>query len=140
MKRDGIVPVAVKISSTKVDLGKLLVGYFFPGGIATTVQCRLDLQTGVGGCSSDQFDHDIVAHQRLAAPILGYVTKQPMFDFIPFTGSGRKVSDRHFQSDLIGKRLQDDLPQTRPGTVAATTVGGNQDFPGAGKSLGSHLS
>ena len=36
---DGIVPITVEHGSTKLDLCKFVVGYFFPIGITTAVQC-----------------------------------------------------------------------------------------------------
>jgi len=47
-------------------------------------------------------------------------------------------SHGHFQSRAIGQCLQGNFPQSRSRAVAAATIGGNQDFCGLGKSLGSH--
>src|SRR5207245_7909185 len=43
-----------------------------------------------------------------------------------------------FQLDLVGHLLQRHLPKPRPITVAATAVGGDQQFAGAPKALTAH--
>src|SRR5262245_40245028 len=67
--------------------------------------------------------------QRLewdSLPASGDVAEESMFNLVPFTGAGRVVTEFKLQSGLIGEPLPGPTPQPRSRTVAAATVGGNQ--------------
>jgi hypothetical protein len=66
----------------------------------------MDFETRLGFRGPNQGDDDLIAFQRLTAPGPGDVTEDPMFDFIPLTRTGGKVTDfdRHVQ--LVGELLQ----------------------------------
>src|SRR5882672_477400 len=61
-----------------------------------------------------------------------------MFDFVPFAGAGRKVTDRERQVEVVGEALEGPLPQARPWSVAAAAVGGDQERAGARKAMPAH--
>ena len=60
----------------------LVVTDLDPGGIGVPIQAGLHGQAGAGVRGADQLDHGFIAHQRLAAPILGDGGKQTMLDFM----------------------------------------------------------
>jgi hypothetical protein len=51
-----------------------------------------------------------------------------MLDLVPFAGARRKVADGKRQPGLIRKSLQLQFPQSQPGTIAATAVGGDENL------------
>ena len=110
----------------KVDLGEIFVTHLSPFLIVARVELRMNFQTGLGGCGSDQIHHDFMRLQGLAPPVLGHVTKQPMFDLVPFAGARRKMAYFDCQAGFVAQLLQFDLPKTVATTVAAAAVGGDQ--------------
>src|SRR5579864_4616364 len=62
-----------------------------------------------------------------------------MFNFIPFAGARRKVTNMKRQLQFIRQVLQRDLPESVATAVAATAVGRNHQFGGARKSLTPHF-
>lgn len=81
---------------------------------------------------ADQLDDDLVADQRLAAPVLRDVGKETMLDPVPLAGAGRQMSDRDGKTALVGEPLQLELPQSDAGAIAAATVGGDGEALGIG--------
>ena len=53
-----------------------------------------------------------------------------MFDFVPFAGAGRKMADGKTQAGFIGQSLQFPLPEPQPRSIAAASVGRDQDQAG----------
>ena len=53
-----------------------------------------DLQPGLGRRRRDQVDDHLVAHQRLAAPVLADEREEPVLDLVPFARARREVADR----------------------------------------------
>ena len=49
-----------------------------------------------------------------------------MLDLVPFAGPGWKVADGKRQPGLIRQLLQLQFPKSKPGTIAATAVGGDE--------------
>jgi hypothetical protein len=68
-----------------------------------------------------------MADERLAAPVLGDVGEQSVFDAVPFAGAGRQMDDRHDEACLVGEVLQLAFPQMNAGTVAATAIGRDEE-------------
>lgn len=64
-----------------------------------------------GGCC-DELDDSLIADQRPTSPVLGDERKKPVFNFVPFAGSGRQMADVDFETDLVGESLKFKLPQT----------------------------
>src|ERR1700722_5391778 len=84
------------------------------------------------GCGANEVYHDLMAHQRLAAPIAGHVAEQAMLDLVPFARAGRKMTYLDLQPGFVAEGLQSDFPQSIAAAVAATTVGRDQQAPGCG--------
>ena len=96
-----------------------LLGRDFPSRrITSTVQPTVHLQPFGRGRAGNQANHRFVVAQRFATPVGRNKREQPVFDFIPFAGPGRKVADRNFQARLVGQPLQ--LPFPKPHAVAVT--------------------
>ena len=85
------------------------------------------LQACVGGGGGDQFDDDLMADERFAAPVLRDEREQAVLDLVPLAGAGRQMTDGDGNAELVGQRLaiRASTSATRD-TVAATTVGGDQ--------------
>src|SRR3979411_2277767 len=82
-----------------------------------------DGEAGIGGSGADQLDHDLVADQRFAAPVLGDVGKKAVLDAVPLAGTGRQVGDGYDEAGLVGKALNFAFPEADAGAVAAAAVG-----------------
>src|SRR5467141_1930109 len=85
-----------------------------------------DGEAGIGGSGADQLDHDLVADQRFAAPVLGDVGKKAVLDAVPLAGTGRQVGDGYDEAGLVGlvgKALEFAFPEADAGAVAAAAVG-----------------
>src|SRR5712691_3316600 len=54
-----------------------------------------------------------------------------MLDFVPLAGSWRKMTDRKNQSRLLSQLLEFPFPESEAGTVAPTTIGGDEERRGA---------
>ena len=92
------------------------------GRVAVVIQRRPDRQARRRRGVADQVDHDLTAHQRPPAPILGNMAEHPVLDLVPFTRPRWKVADRDAQPGLISKALQLDLPQAATAPVGATAI------------------
>src|SRR3989304_2456754 len=55
-----------------------------------------------------------------------------MLDLVPLAGARREMTDRNHQSRLLGQLLELPFPEAETGTVAATTIGGDEERRGAG--------
>jgi hypothetical protein len=99
-------------------LGDQAAGFFIPSTVSPSF---------VGRSGGDQLDDDLVADERLAAPVLGNVGEQSVLDAVPFAGAGRQMDDRHGEADLVGEALQLTFPQMNAGAVAAAAIGRDQD-------------
>ena len=62
MRRDGIIPFAMKSVARQVDFVQLRVGHLDPFWICAGVDLGLDAEPLVGACAADELDHDFVAH------------------------------------------------------------------------------
>jgi len=75
-------------------------------------------------------DDHLVTHQRPSPPILGNMTKHPMFDLIPLTGPRRKVPDVDRDPDLIGELLEFHFPQPIATSITPPAIGRDEDRVG----------
>ena len=106
-----------------VDLGHFGLGDLDAARIKRAVDVASDSEAGGRGGGADELDDDLMAHQRLAAPILGDAGEQSVLDAIPFAGTRRQIDDRHGKTRLVGEALKFTLPQADAGAIAATAVG-----------------
>src|SRR3954452_2679126 len=113
-----------------VDGVHLGIGNLDALGIAAGIDVASDGEAGVGRGGADQLNDDLMADERLAAPVLRNVGEQTMLDPVPFAGAGRQ--DRHGEAGYIGETLQFAFPQADPGAVAATAVGSDDEAAGFG--------
>jgi hypothetical protein len=95
-------------------------------GVVFFVQIGVNFEAGFGACAGDQVDHDLQRLQRDALPVAGDVTKQAMFDLVPFTRAWREVTDFHDQSRRIGQPLQFQSPESSPRAITVSAVGSDQ--------------
>src|SRR5262245_4484295 len=91
---------------------KLLLADSDSFGIFAGIEAALDFQPALGRCRRNQFHNYLVTRQRPATPVLRDEGEQPVFNLVPFAGTGRKVTHRDFQPRLIGELLQLQFPQT----------------------------
>src|SRR6266536_2794399 len=125
----GVVPLAVEVVAADGPLLQdphLLVADLDTCGILALVQLGVHDQTGAGGGVGKQVDDDFVAGEGATAPVHGDLAEQPVFDFVPFAGSGRQVAHGDLQSGRSGELGQLDLPQPGAVAVGAATVGADQ--------------
>ena len=77
-----------------------------------------------------QADDDFIVEQRATTPILSDMTKQAMFNLVPFARSRREVTHMQGQSSLISQLLQADLPQPIAMAIAPTAIGSDHQCSG----------
>ena len=103
----------MEVVTLDVDFRKLMVRDLSAQRVLGCIQFRMNPQAGAGFGFSDEVNDHLVAHKRLAAPVLGDERKQPMLDLVPLAGSRRKVADGDRQGDLVGEALQFGFPQPK---------------------------
>ena len=123
---DFVAPFAVESVSFDLDFGE-----FFPADLSTffinlRIQPGMHFQSGGGRRGADETDNDLQSFQRDTLPVASDVTKQTVLDLIPLTRSRRIMTDLDDQSGFVCKLLKFCQPQPCARTVAATTVGSNQ--------------
>jgi hypothetical protein len=69
--RDGVVPVALEGILLNVEGGHFGIGDLDTFRVAALLDVASDGEAGIGGSGADQLDDDVVADERLAAPVLG---------------------------------------------------------------------
>src|SRR2546430_13999411 len=100
------------------------------GWIGVLIQLGLDGETRVGRGLTNYIDDHLVTHQRAPPPMLGNMTKHPMFDLIPLTGSRRKVPYVDRYPALIGELLEFHFPQPIATRIAPPAIGRDEDRVG----------
>jgi hypothetical protein len=111
MRSDDIVPLAMEPIGVKIDLFHVGVGHFAAGGIFAAIQSTGHGQAFRGRRLGNEIDDRLVIPQGFATPIRGNERKEAVFDFVPLTGTGRKVTHRNPQACFIRELLQLDFPQ-----------------------------
>ena len=86
--RDGVVPVALEGIALNVEGGHFGIGDLDTFRVAALVDVASDGEAGIGGGGADQLDDDVVADERLAAPVLGNIGEEAVLDAVPFAGAG----------------------------------------------------
>src|SRR5207342_2610736 len=123
---DCIVPLAVEGVTLDVDGGQFGFGDSYAAWIARAIDVTGNGESFAGRGGSDQLDDDLMADERLAAPVLGDVGEQSVLDAVPFAGAGRQMNDRHGEARLVGEALQLTFPQMNADAVAAAAIGRDQ--------------
>ena len=129
----------MKVVAFDVDGLEFLVGHFRFQWVLGVVQGRFDPQALFGAGVGDQVNNHFVADQRAAAPVLRDVAEHAVFDFVPFAGPRREMTDMDRHRQCIRQVLQRDLPQAATAAVAAAAISGHEQLFGGGMSLHAHL-
>ncbi len=120
----------MKFCANDPKFGKLFVTDRNAGFVLPWVERCAHGQSGLGRCTCDEIDDDLVRGKRATAPVLGDETEQPVLDLVPLAGAGRKVTDVQGNVQFVGQSLQGFLPQPITAAVAATSVRRDQQFAG----------
>lgn len=104
------------------------------------VQFTSHFQTRAGTRRSYEIDDCGVGQQWNPPPVLADEREQPVFDFVPFAGSRRQMTDADGQPRVVGQFLQFPLPKAQPASVAATAVGGDEQRRGVRMDVATHAS
>ena len=135
---DRIVPFAMEVVGSEVEGIHFDVGHLDAGRIGVLIEFAPNLQTGVRRRRGDQLDDDLMADERLAAPVAGDEREQAMLDLVPLAGTGRQVTHGDGNAEFVDQFLQFDLPQSHARTVAAAAISGDQQAAGIGIALAPH--
>ena len=73
----------MEVVAAEVDDVEFGVGHLDAGRIAVWIELAANLEAGIGCGGGDQFDDDLMADQRLAAPVSGDERKQAVLDLVP---------------------------------------------------------
>ena len=100
-RKDCVIPIPVKLVGFQVYSPEFLIRYFDPFWVYRRIEFRTYLQAASGARVRNQVDHDLMAYERLTAPIHAVEREQTMLDLIPLAGSRRKVTDPNDQAHFI---------------------------------------
>ena len=89
----------------EAETGPLLVRYVELGWVLSLVQAHLRLQAALRFGGGDEIDDDLMASERLSAPVLRRCAKQAMLDLVSLARAGRNMTDRHVQAEGLGETL-----------------------------------
>ena len=73
----------MKVVAGEIDGFDLVVRHFEAGGIGVWVEFAAHFEAGCRRCCGDQLDDDLMADERLAAPVAGDEREQAMLDLVP---------------------------------------------------------
>src|SRR2546426_1268112 len=119
----------MKRMAAELDVAQSLI---FDGealGIRPRVEHGLHAEPGPGLGGADEIDDGFIVHQWSAAPVQADEREEAMLDLVPLARPRRVVTDRDRHRDLIGERLQAELPGAQFWAVAAAAVGADQESP-----------
>jgi hypothetical protein len=94
----------------EVDGVELGIGDLDPFGVLVPIQFGAHREPSVGRRRRDQLDDRAIGSQWLAPPINADEWKEAVFDFVPFAGSRREMSNGNGKSELVSQLLQFDFP------------------------------
>jgi hypothetical protein len=69
----------------------------------------------------------LVSFEWSSAPVVGDSGKEPMFDLVPFAGSGWVVADGDVESSFLGQSGEFEFPEPGAVSVGSAAVGGDED-------------
>jgi hypothetical protein len=114
----------------EVEVAHFCIGHLDAGGIGVLIEFATNLQTCRRRRRGDQLDDDLMADERLAAPVSGNEREEAMLDLVPLAGAGWQVTHGDGNAELVGQLLELDLPQSDARAVAAAAIGGDQQTAG----------
>src|SRR5260370_38607476 len=94
MRRDFVVPFAMKSLSQELNLRHLRVWNLYAGGVGSVVDLGMDVQPFLGLRSSNEVDVHLQAGERLPSHVLADKREQTVFDLVPLALTGWKVAAR----------------------------------------------
>src|ERR1039457_3397848 len=94
VRLEGVIPLAMKSVSDDVKSFEFRIADLNTRRIDVGVLDGRDHQSLLSRRMGDKFNHRLKRNQRLGTPVDGDVGEEPMFDFVPFAGAGRKMTDR----------------------------------------------
>ena len=100
----------MELGGHEVELGHFCIRDLDSLGILPARQLRFDLEPRLGLGMADETDDGFIADQRSTSPVLGNEGKHPVFNFVPFAGSGREVRHVKVESRKIRQALKTPLP------------------------------
>ena len=127
---DCVIPLAMEVMASDIDGGEFGVVDGDAGVVGIGIELGVNREAGFGGGRGNQLDDDLVADQRLAAPVLSDERKETVLYFVPLAGAGRQMTYGNSKAELIGKPLQFELPQAQARSVAAAAIRSDQETLG----------
>src|SRR5262249_35905056 len=118
--------------AANANLAQLGLGYRFRLLVLIRVEPRLDFQPLLGPRRPDQVDDDLQGLQRNPLPIACDVTEEPMLDLVPLARARWLMAKLARQARLVGELLHRPPPEPGSRTVAAPTIGRDQQPGRAG--------
>lgn len=80
----------------------LLVGEFDFSGVEVGIESAANGQACGGRGVGDEVDNGLVSFEWSSTPVVGDSGEEPVFNFVPFAGSGRVVTDGDVESGFLG--------------------------------------
>jgi hypothetical protein len=114
---------------SSIELFHLLLRSLDASCIDALVQPGFDLETPSRGGRANELDHGLKTYQRFPFPMQTDERKHAVFDFVPFTGAGRIMTNRDFQIALVAELPQEIFPSPAAGSVASAATGTNEQPP-----------
>lgn len=103
------------------NLVEQVIGHFLALGVLAFIEKRCHCQTGFRCRTFNVLHHGVQRSERVAGPLQGDKTEQPMLDRIPLGGAGRVVADRNGDAVVSGDcMVQAVFPKARPVAMGGT--------------------
>jgi hypothetical protein len=83
---------------------------FYAWRVAGAIDFAFDVEAGTRRRCCDQLHDRPITDPRIGARVLGVEREQLMFDFVPFAGAWRQMTDGNRQPEFIGEGLQFAFP------------------------------
>src|SRR5882672_617447 len=129
----------MKLIRNEINRSEVVIANFNTCRVTTGIQFGIYDQALLRGCVGNQVDDYFMTDQGATTPILGDERKHPMLNFVPFAGTRRKMTNANPKPQISRQILQGDFPQPTTAAIAATTVGGDQQFLRQGITLPTHF-
>src|SRR5215217_8242 len=102
---NGIIPFAVEVVAGEVHGIHFRVRYLDARRIDVFIELATNLETGLRCRCGDELDDDLMADERLAAPVAGDEREQAMLDLVPLAGARWQVTHRNGNTEFVGELL-----------------------------------
>ena len=126
MRSDFIIPFITELISDDLIFRELVIRNLQSIGVVFFVQISVSFEACFGASAGDQIDDKLQCLQTDALPVAVDVTKQTIFDPVPFACARREMTHVDQHAFGVGQPLLFQSPESSAGTIVAFTVSSDQ--------------